>query len=167
MTAKTASQPRTPDGTRRAAAAARPKLAFAKDDARGTIMEPARPARILIVEDDFLVAADVEAALLDAGFNVVGIAESADRAVEFAAVQKPALILMDIRLAGDSDGIDAAVEIYREHGIRSLFASAHSDAVARARAEPARPLGWLPKPYSMGRMLDAVRSALSEGSAAG
>ena len=50
----------------------------------------------------------------------------------------------------------------RDHGIRSLFASAHSDALARSRAAPAEPLGWLQKPYSMGRMVDAVKEALSE-----
>jgi DNA-binding NarL/FixJ family response regulator len=114
------------------------------------------------VEDDYLVAADVEAALLDAGLEVAGIAETAESALAGVVAEKPSLILMDIRLAGGRDGIDAALEIYRDHGIRSLFASAHSDALARARAEPARPLGWLQKPYSMRRLVEAVNEALSD-----
>ena len=140
MTIKTTSLPRTPNGTPRAA-----------------------PARILVVEDDFLVAADIELALIDAGFDVVGVAESADHAVALAAAEQPALVLMDIRLAGGSDGIDAAIRIYRDQGIRSLFASAHSDEPAKRRAAAAQPLGWLQKPYAMDRLIDAVRSALSGG----
>ena len=151
-------------GMHQAAPTLKPKPVFARDDAAGMAKEPATPARILIVEDDFLVAIDVETALLDAGFNVVGIAESADRAVEFAALQKPALILMDIRLAGGGDGIDAAIRIYREHGIRCVFASAHTDTIARSRAELAQPLGWLQKPYTMGGLVDAVKQALSNKS---
>jgi DNA-binding NarL/FixJ family response regulator len=93
---------------------------------------------------------------------VVGIAETADSAVACVMTEKPSLVLMDIRLAGPRDGIDTAIEIYRDHGIRCLFASAHSDALARTRAQPAKPLGWLQKPYSMGRLVEAVNHALSD-----
>ena len=118
------------------------------------------------MEDDFLVAEDVETTLLGEGFDVVGVAESAGRAMELAATQKPALILMDIRLAGGSDGIDAAIQIYRDHGIRCLFASAHSDLHARKRAEFAQPLGWLQKPYTIAQLVDSVKRALSDVSGA-
>ena len=69
---------------------------------------------------------------------------------------------MDIRLAGDRDGIDAALEIFRTLGIRSLFASAHGDAQVRARAEAAQPLGWVAKPYRVETLLKAVEEALRE-----
>jgi DNA-binding NarL/FixJ family response regulator len=69
---------------------------------------------------------------------------------------------MDIRLAGDRDGVDAALEIFRTLGIRSLFASAHGDAQVRARAEAARPLGWVAKPYRVATLLAAVEEALRE-----
>lgn len=166
MTSKIASLSRRPDAERRAAPADRPRLAFARNDVAGATKESLARVRILVVEDDFLVAADVEAALLDAGFDVVGVAETGDAAIALAREQKPLLILMDIRLAGPRDGIDTAIQIYRDHGIRCLFASAHSDGLARGRAEPADPLGWLQKPYSMGRLVDAVREALSELSGA-
>jgi hypothetical protein len=52
---------------------------------------------------------------------------------------------MDIRLVCSRDGVDAVLELFRESGIRCLFASAHSDGGMRRRAEPARPLGWLSK----------------------
>ena len=77
MTRTTASQPRRPDAGQHAAPADRQRPVFAHDDAAGYAKEPQAPARILVVEDDFLVAADVESALLDAGFDVVGVAETA------------------------------------------------------------------------------------------
>ena len=60
--------------------------------------------------------------------------------------QRPALCVMDIRLAGSRDGIEAAIEIFMAHGIRCIFATAHADPEARVRAEKAVPHGWLQKP---------------------
>lgn len=134
----------------------------AAESAASERQEPAAKTCILLVEDDFLVGMEVEAGLEDAGFEVAGIAPTAEEAVELASARRPALVVMDIRLASDRDGIDAALEIFRTLGIRSLFASAHVDSQVRARAEPARPLGWVPKPYRVETLLAAVREALKE-----
>lgn len=115
---------------------------------------------ILLVEDDFLVGMEVETGLEEAGYEVAGIAATAEEAVELAARRCPALVVMDIRLAGDRDGVDAALEIYRTLGIRSIFASAHGDAQVRARAAAAQPLGWVAKPYRVETLLKAVEEAL-------
>ena len=72
------------------------------------------------------------------------------------------LVVMDIRLAGDRDGIDTALELFRSHGIRCIFASAYSDQEAQRRAAPAAPLGWLQKPYTMASLTAKVREALRE-----
>lgn len=117
---------------------------------------------ILLVEDDFLVGMEVEAGLEGAGYEVAGIATTAEEAVATATARRPALVVMDIRLAGARDGVDAALEIFRALGIRSLFASAHGDAVVRARAEAARPLGWVAKPYRVETLLKAVEEALRQ-----
>lgn len=124
--------------------------------------QPAARPCILLVEDDFLVGMEVEAGLTEAGYTVAGPAATAEEAVALAASRRPALVVMDIRLASDRDGIDAALEIYRTLGIRSLFASAHVDAQVRARAEAARPLGWVAKPYRVETLLAAVDAALNE-----
>ena len=116
--------------------------------------------RILLVEDDFLVGMEMETGLQEAGYEVAGIAATAEEAVELAAERRPALVVMDIRLAGERDGVDAALEIYRTLGIRSIFASAHGDSRTRARAEPARPLGWVAKPYRVDTLLKAIEEAL-------
>ncbi len=118
--------------------------------------------RILIVEDDVLIASQMEAALADEGFKIAGIASSGEEALELAEAQSPTLVVMDIRLAGEQDGIDTALELFRLHGIRSIFASAHSDDDTRRRAAPAAPLGWLQKPYMMASLTAMVRAALKE-----
>ncbi|HEX8571852.1 MAG TPA: response regulator [Allosphingosinicella sp.] len=133
-------------------------------DETGASEAPAAARRrcILLVEDDFLVGMEMEAGLQDAGYEVAGIATTAEEAVAIAAARRPALAVMDIRLAGRRDGVDAALDLFRSFGIRSLFASAHGDALVRARAEAARPLGWVAKPYRVETLLDAVESALRE-----
>lgn len=149
----------------------RPRVVYAQDDRPRTAgaerladppgKRPDEPARILVVEDDFLVAMQVEAALGDAGFALAGTASSADEAVALAASHRPTLIVMDIRLAGTRDGVDAALEIHRALGLRCVFASAHADPEMRRRAAPAEPLGWLQKPYSMFSLIEAIRHALT------
>ncbi|MHC2335361.1 response regulator [Bradyrhizobium sp. USDA 4454] len=116
---------------------------------------------VLIVEDDFLIAMQAEAALLDAGFQVTGIATTAEEALTMAREQKPALAVMDIRLAGRRDGVEAAGDLFRELGLRCVFATAHDDLSTRTRAEPFAPLGWLSKPYTMASLTSVVRASLA------
>ena len=140
----------------------RPQLVFARDDATGADKRPARPGRILVVEDDFLVALQMESALTEAGFEVAGVASTGEDANELALSERPRLVVMDIRLAGDRDGIDTALQLFAEHGIRCIFATAHHDEHSRRRAAPAGPLGWLHKPYTMASLVGMVRGALNE-----
>jgi len=118
--------------------------------------------RILIVEDDYFVALDLEGGLRAAGLEVVGPVPTAEEAVELAKAEKPLLAVMDIRLAGEKDGIEAALELYREFGIRCIFASAHVEPPYRQRAAAAAPLGWVQKPYAIGAVVAAVKKALPE-----
>ena len=140
----------------------RARRAFACDSDLGVSKRPEAADRILIAEDDFLVASEMEAALAQAGFEVVGVASSADQALDLAAAERPALVVMDVRLNGTRDGIDAALELFATHGIRCVFATAHQTAETRTRAQPANPLRWLAKPYTMLSLVDTVRRALQE-----
>jgi two-component system, response regulator PdtaR len=137
-----------------------PSAPAARDDATASDKPPREAAGIMVVEDDYLVASDIEAALVEAGFDIAGIATTADEAMELAASQHPALVVMDIRLAGMRDGVDVALDLFTRYGIRCVFATAHHDSEVRARAGPARPLGWLQKPYSMTSLVESVRQAL-------
>ena len=121
-----------------------------------------RSARILLVEDDYFVALEAERALVDAGFQVVGVAESAVRAIALARTEKPELAIMDIRLVGPKDGIEAAHEL-RKLGIPSLFATAHSDSETRQRGNQAEPLGWLQKPYAREELIKTLNAVLPDG----
>jgi DNA-binding NarL/FixJ family response regulator len=121
-----------------------------------------QPPRILVVEDDYFVGLDLEGGLREAGMQVVGPVPSAEEALALARAELPNLAVMDIRLAGSKDGIDAAIELYHELGIRSIFASAHGDAPHRQRGAAAAPLGWVQKPYDIGTVVAAVEKALAE-----
>jgi DNA-binding NarL/FixJ family response regulator len=138
-----------------------PFLHAPDDEAAGrTQSEEAK--RVLIVEDDFLIASEMEAALTEAGFEVVGVVPTGEEALELAQARALTLAVMDIKLAGDFDGVDSALELFRTHGVRSVFASAYSDPEIRLRADPAAPLGWLQKPYTMTALTAMVRQAVNE-----
>ena len=137
-----------------------PRLVYSRDDTLRSD-KGAKP-RVLIVEDDYLVGSQIEVALADAGFDVVGVAQSAEEALALAGERKPQLAIMDIRLSGARDGVDTAVALYKAHGVRSVFATAHSDENVRRRAVAADPLGWIQKPYSMRTLVDAIRGALDD-----
>jgi len=117
---------------------------------------------VLIVEDDFLVASAVESALSDAGYRVVGIAISASEAISLAKLQRPRIAVMDVRLGGDRDGVDTALELFRDYNVRCLFATAHIDGITQARARPASPLGWLGKPYSPDELLEMLAKSAAD-----
>jgi two-component system, response regulator PdtaR len=137
-----------------------PYAVFANDESFVSDKETGTQARILVVEDDYLIGVQIEAALTRAGFEVAALVSSGKEAIEIAATELVSLAIMDIRLAGNQDGVDTAIELFRKHGIRCVFATAHSDATVRARAEAAQPLGWVSKPYSMATLLEAIRAAL-------
>jgi CheY-like chemotaxis protein len=107
---------------------------------------PAR-RRILLVEDEALIALDIKGRLENAGYEVPGIAASAETALSLACQYAPDLILMDIRLQGGSDGIEAAAEVRRWMDIPVIFLTSHSDMGTLERARLAEPFGYIVKPY--------------------
>lgn len=117
--------------------------------------------RILLIEDNPTISEMMEAALLEEGFQVVGIAGTAERAVKLARIYHPDMAITDIRLAGPHDGIEAALQIFRETGARSIFATGNLDTVTAGRCAHAKPLGWLTKPYTSAELVAAVRQAIS------
>lgn len=123
--------------------------------------EDARPdsLRVMVVEDEWLVSMEIEAALEEGGYHCVGVADSADEAIELARTSSPQLVLMDIRLKGEKDGIYAASELHQRFGIRCLFVSANADDGTKERAAASNPIGWLPKPFSAPQLLQAVEAA--------
>jgi DNA-binding NarL/FixJ family response regulator len=115
--------------------------------------------RVVIVEDDAFIRLDLMTHLLGAGHDVVGTADSAADAVRLAESKHPDLMLMDVRLVGERDGIEAATEIWQRFAVRSLFISANLDTEARRKAAAANPLGFLEKPFNPLCLLAAVAAA--------
>jgi CheY-like chemotaxis protein len=112
----------------------------------------ARRVRVLIVEDEFFISLDTQDLLEGLGHDVVGIAVTAEEAVEIADRERPDVVLMDIRLLGPRDGISAAAEIRASFGIGSIFVTANTDAETQARALATKPLGFLAKPLTEYRL---------------
>jgi CheY-like chemotaxis protein len=111
-----------------------------------------RSLRVLIVEDEFFISLHTKALLQVLGHVVVAIAVSADQAINIAEMQRPDVVLMDIRLIGSRDGIDAADEIHKRLGIGSIFVTANTDPQTRQRALALQPLGFLEKPLTEERL---------------
>ena len=121
--------------------------------------------RILVVEDEGVVAADIRKCLEDAGFEVSGIAASAAGAMTEAARIRPDLVLMDIRLHGTVDGIDAAGLLHDRYNVPIVYLTAHGDPDTLARAKQAGPLAFLLKPFRPQELVRAIEIALSRARA--
>ena len=103
--------------------------------------------RILVVDDEAIVAHDISECLSHLGCEIVGTALSGPDAIEKAGRFRPDLIMMDIVLQGPMDGVEAATHIREHYDIPCVFLSAYSDPAVLARAKIASPAGYLVKPF--------------------
>jgi DNA-binding response OmpR family regulator len=113
-------------------------------------------SRILIVEDDAILAEAVAALLDHSGHRVVGIADDMMSALSIARVADPELVLMDIKLANGSDGIETARRLQTESSARVVFMTGNRDRQTRERAATVGPVGFLIKPFSPQQLIDIV-----------
>ncbi|MBJ2175886.1 LytTR family transcriptional regulator DNA-binding domain-containing protein [Aureibaculum sp. A20] len=102
---------------------------------------------IYIVEDEPLIAATIETALLKQGYNVVGDAEDVITALKDIAQLQPDLILVDIQLDGDKDGVDLAIELDKQQ-IPYLYLTSQTDFETIERVKATQPLGYIVKPFT-------------------
>ena len=119
-------------------------------------------ANILIAEDEALAAMDLAETVKELGHGVADIVSSGSAAVARAAQLKPDLVLMDIRLEGEKDGIMTAAVISNELGIPVVFVTAHTDPKTVERAKRTKPSGYLIKPFDQSRLQPAIEKALGE-----
>lgn len=137
------------------------------DDSAQSVQMPADdrrsdtvPPRVLVVEDEGVVAADIRLTLRDLGYTVIATISSAEKAVEVALTQLPDLILMDIHTKGSMDGVQAAKLIREKAPIPVVFLTAHGDAETAQRARAAEPLGYVVKPFKELDLRNAIELAL-------
>ncbi|HOX33343.1 MAG TPA: response regulator, partial [Spirochaetales bacterium] len=103
--------------------------------------------RILIVEDEKIIALDLQRRLERFGYSVVGMASDGMEAVALAKERAPDIILMDIMLAGGMDGIEAAGQIRDRYGVPVIFLTAYTDEKTLERAKEVEPFGYILKPF--------------------
>jgi CheY-like chemotaxis protein len=106
------------------------------------------PLRILIVEDERIVAADLQEVLNGFGYDAYAVASCGAEALEIARKKRPDVTLMDICVDGDLDGIETGVRLRRECGTAVIFITAHADDVTVQRAKRSDPDAFLIKPVS-------------------
>src|ERR1700693_1860389 len=116
--------------------------------------------RIFIVEDEGIVAADLQTMLKRLGYYVVGIAATGEEAVEGVARTLPDLVLMDIRLQGDMDGIQTAEHIMVHHEIPVTYLTAYADETTLERAKTTLPYGYILKPFEERDLRTTIELAL-------
>ncbi len=121
-------------------------------------------ARIMIVEDEQITAADIEDILLGLGYQVTAICSSGAEAVKKADETRPDLVLMDIRIKGSTDGIEAAREIRQQFDIPAVYLTAHADMDTLERAKLAEPLGYIVKPFQETDLQATIQMALHKDS---
>jgi len=117
---------------------------------------------VLIVEDDFIVAKVIEKNLIDLGYAVAGLVATGEEAIAKAGSEKPDLVLMDIQLLGDMDGITASEKIHAAFNIPVIFLTALSDRQTFDRALVTAPYGYIIKPFSQNTLSATIRVALNK-----
>lgn len=103
--------------------------------------------QILVVEDESIIAKDIQSSLLNLGYSVTGLVSSGEEAIKMAGEKRPDLVLMDIMLRGETDGIDTANEIRKRFGIPIIFCTAYADDKMIERAKVTEPFGYMIKPF--------------------
>ena len=115
---------------------------------------------VLIVEDEFLIACGLKLQVEDIGLQVCAIAGSADDAIAQAQLHRPMLVLMDMRLDGDKDGVDAALAINETVGSKVIFITGSREPGTMDRIRMDHPSGVLIKPISDTQLRTAIDAAI-------
>jgi CheY-like chemotaxis protein len=120
----------------------------------------ASKARILLVEDEAIVARDIQSQLAELRYEVCGRAARGEEAIELSGTHRPDLVLMDIQLAGEMDGVTAAHTIRERFDIPVVFLTAFAADDILARAKLAEPYGYILKPFSERELSTVLEMAL-------
>ena len=122
--------------------------------------------KILIVEDNIIIAEDLKFVLSDLGYEVLGISMSYFESLEAIELKKPDLCLLDITIRGEKDGIDLGKTINENYGIPFLYITSHSDRITVERAKETKPKGYLIKPFDKDDVYTSIEMALVQSSSA-
>jgi PAS domain S-box-containing protein len=116
--------------------------------------------KILVVEDEFITGTDIQNNLKTMGYDVPVVVDTGEGAIKKAGELHPDLVLMDITLIGDMNGIEAAAQIRERYGIPVIFLTAHSDDTTITRALESEPFGYIVKPFEERNLKSTIKMAL-------
>jgi two-component system, response regulator PdtaR len=119
------------------------------------------PARILIVEDERIIAAELSRRITRLGYDVVATAGSGAEAIERARVSNPDLVLMDIGLPGEMNGLEAGARIWEELKIPIVYVTAYADAQTMGQARTPQPALAVRKPFDVSQLRHTLAQALA------
>lgn len=121
----------------------------------------AEKVNILIVEDESIVALDLASGLEKDGYCIAGIADNADEAQQLFSEHEVDIILMDVNIIGDKDGIDTATEILKQKAVPIIYLTAFTDAATIERIKHTHPAAFLSKPYTLTNVRIAIDLAVN------
>ena len=116
--------------------------------------------KILIVEDESIIAEDISDSLISLGYRITGMVYSGEEAIEAAAKCRPDLVLMDVNLQGEIDGITAAAEIRARFQIPVVYLTAYADENTLRRVNATKPFGYIVKPFEEKNLHTTIQLAL-------
>lgn len=119
-----------------------------------------KKAKILVVEDERIVAEDIEKNLMKLGYHVTALASSGDQAIKAARSNRPDLVLMDIVLQGRKTGIETAQELRSELDVPVVYLTAYADENTLSKAKITEPSGYLLKPFEKRELHSVIEMAL-------
>ncbi|MBL8010479.1 MAG: response regulator [Flavobacteriales bacterium] len=117
--------------------------------------------RILIVEDEPLIAEDLRAHLEELGYEVCAVCDNALEAMGEVAAQRPDLLLLDINLGEGADGVQLAEKVKAKHATPFIFVTSHSDKATLERVKPLQPAGFIIKPFDENDLRAQIELALA------
>jgi len=124
-------------------------------------LNPASDIQVLIVEDEPIIAEDIQDLLLSESFKVVGVAHTGLHALDMLSTRKPNFVLLDIQLEGQMTGLDVAEVIHQQYQIPYIFLSSHDDKNTILQAQQHSPYGYLVKPFQDRTLLTSIKIAMS------
>ena len=119
------------------------------------------PIKILVVEDEMIIAAKISMHLTNLGYEVTGILPRGEEALVSVEENRPDIVLMDIRLKGDLNGIDTAIRMQKNAGIPVIFLTANADEATFNKAKAAKPYAFISKPYKQVDLQRAIELTIS------
>ena len=119
--------------------------------------------RIIIAEDENIVAKDIENKLKKSGYDVLCVVSTGKDLLDKVSESPPDLVLMDIKLDGDMDGIETAAKLKDGFGIPVVYLTAYADKITLRRREETKPGGYVLKPFKLSDLRESIESALLKG----